>query len=81
MLFRELSPDAKRIETVGFTVVRHGKATPVALPDRDAFDVQSCHGSRKVIPPRHYRRTFESSLAALAGNAVNSDRGACDDRE
>lgn len=37
-LLRDLSPDNKRIQTVGLTVFRNGRADPIALPPRDAFD-------------------------------------------
>lgn len=37
-LFRHLSPDSERIDTVGLTVVRDGHSRSVALPDRDAFE-------------------------------------------
>ncbi len=37
-LLRDLSPDNKRIQTVGLTVFRNGRADPIALPARGAFD-------------------------------------------
>ena len=74
-LLRELSPDSKRIETVGLTIVRHGKVTPVALPERDAFDVSKAPwfaqgGITEALPPME--RIAVGRL--LAGNAVHADR-------
>lgn len=43
-LLRDLSPDNKRIQTVGLTVFRNGRADPIALPARDAFDPPRASG-------------------------------------
>jgi hypothetical protein len=74
-LLRELSPDTKRIETVGFTVVRNGKPQPVALPERKAFDASAvpwfvADGKAEALPP--LERVVVGRL--LAGDAVHTDR-------
>jgi len=37
-LLRQLSPDLKRVNTVGLTIFRRGHPVPIALPERNAFE-------------------------------------------
>ncbi|CAN5701614.1 hypothetical protein BH23GEM9_BH23GEM9_20030 [soil metagenome] len=74
-LLRELSPDSRRIETVGFTTVRNGKPSSVALPERNAFEASKMPwfgegGTAEALPA--VQRTVTGQL--LAGDAVRADR-------
>lgn len=74
-LLRSISPDAKRIETVGLTIIRHGRATPVALPDRDTFDGSSpiwfAKGNQVEALPAAERVVIGQ---LLEGNAIRASR-------
>ena len=74
MLLKDLSPDLQRISTVGLTVVRSGRAEPVALPARDAFEERrpvwfAPGGHPEALPPR--QAEFEGQL--LEGSATRPE--------
>jgi hypothetical protein len=55
-LLRDLSPDVVRVQTVGLTIVRNGRADPIALPSRKSFDATRAGGmpsatDNQALPP------------------------------
>lgn len=87
-LIRDMSPDDERVHTVGLTVVRSGKAMPIALPARNTFQtpVPSAFAEaigREALPPREIvlSGTLLEGSAKRANHAwatLISDEGASD---
>lgn len=74
-LLRHLSPDESRIQTVGLTIMRNGRADPIALPPRTIFDASPPSRvpmivRKQALPPRN----LDIVGQLLEGNAKRSER-------